>query len=105
MAAWTLYYIARLPTRDATNGFRFFSRKVIEDFEIESKVGFAFSLELLVKAHRHGYRIVEYPVHWYERKAGKSRFSTLNWIPQYLIWLRYAFSTTYFKKRLLGNIP
>jgi len=103
MAAWMLYYIARLPTRDATNGFRIFSRKVIEDFEIESEVGFAFSLELLVKAHRHGYRITEYPVHWYERKAGKSRFSTLNWIPQYLVWLHYALSTTYFKKGSSGK--
>ena len=29
-AAFTLYYLARLPTRDATNGFRLFSRRVID---------------------------------------------------------------------------
>ena len=29
-AAFTLYDVARLPTRDAVNGFRLFSRRVIE---------------------------------------------------------------------------
>ncbi len=98
-AAWILHNLAFLPTRDATNGFRLFSREVIATFEIESKTGFAVSIELLVKAHRCGFRIAEYPVQWYERKEGKSRFRTLKWIPQYLMWLRYAFATTYLMRR------
>jgi dolichol-phosphate mannosyltransferase len=48
-AAFTLYYIARLPTRDATNGFRLFSRRIIDRLEIESDRGFCYSLEMLVK--------------------------------------------------------
>ena len=39
-AAFTLHHIAGLPTRDATNGFRLFSRRVIERVEIESESGF-----------------------------------------------------------------
>ena len=87
-AEWLFKYVALVPTRDATNGFRMFS-------SIESKVGFAFSIEILVKAHRLGFSIAEYPVSWYEREYGKSRFRTLNWMPQYLVWLRYALATTY----------
>jgi dolichol-phosphate mannosyltransferase len=94
-AEFLFKYIAFVPTRDATNGFRMFSRKVIQSIEIESKVGFAFSIEILVKAHRKGFSIAEYPVSWYEREFGKSRFRTLNWMPQYLIWLWYALATTY----------
>jgi dolichol-phosphate mannosyltransferase len=94
-AAWIFRYVAFVPTRDATNGFRMFSQCVLNAVEIESKVGFAFSLEILVKAHRKGFKIAEYPVSWHERKFGKSRFRTLKWVPQYLVWLQYALATTY----------
>jgi dolichol-phosphate mannosyltransferase len=94
-AAFTLYYVARLPTRDATNGFRLFSRRVIDSIEIESDIGFSYSLELLVKCHRLGWPITDVPAKWYERKQGGSRFQVLNWVPAYLRWYWYAFATTF----------
>ena len=57
-------------------------------------MGFAYSIELLVKAHRLGWRIGEVPAAWLERRAGKSRFQVLKWVPQYLKWFFYAFATT-----------
>ena len=93
-AAFTLYYLARLPTRDATNGFRLFSRRVIDNIEIESDRGFCFSLELLVKCHRLGWPVADVPAQWIERKQGTSRFQVLNWVPAYLRWYFYAFATT-----------
>ena len=39
-AAFTLHHLARLPTRDPTNGFRMFSRRVIEQIPVESGPGF-----------------------------------------------------------------
>ncbi len=48
-AAFTLYYAAGLPTRDSTNGFRLFSRRVLEQFSIETPEGWAFSLNCLLK--------------------------------------------------------
>ena len=39
-ANFTLYHFARLPTRDASNGFRLFSRRVVDDIAIESDDGF-----------------------------------------------------------------
>ena len=98
MAAWFMRHVARVPTHDASNGFRLFSRRVIEQIPVESDSGFAYSIEYLVKAHRLGWPITEVPVHWYERKAGQSRFRMLAWLPPYLRWLLFALGTTYIRR-------
>jgi dolichol-phosphate mannosyltransferase len=97
-SAWALHYLARVPTHDPSNGFRLFSRHVLEAIPIESTVGFAYSIELLVKCHRLGWKIGEVPASWFERKAGRSRFRVLRWLPQYLRWFFYAFATTYLRR-------
>lgn len=96
--AFTLHHIARLPTHDATSGFRLFSRRVVDQIEVESDQGFCYSIELLVKAHRLGWRIGEVPALWYERKHGTSRFRVLKWLPAYLRWYFYAFATTLLRR-------
>ena len=93
-AAWSLYHVARLPTHDPTNGFRMFSRRVLDEIPIESTHGFTYSLELLVKAHRRRWRVTEVPSVWIERNSGSSRFRVLKWLPAYLRWYAYAFKTT-----------
>jgi dolichol-phosphate mannosyltransferase len=95
---FTLRHLAKLPTADASNGFRLFSRRVITDIAIESDRGFCYSIELLVKAHRLGWRIGEVPVRWFERRHGTSRFRVLRWLPAYLRWYGYAFATTWLRR-------
>ncbi len=97
-AAFLLHHVARLPVRDATNGFRLFSRRAIREIEIESSEGFTYSLEYLVKAYRMGWRIGQIPARWFERKRGSSRFRLLRWVPGYLRWLLYAFATPLMRK-------
>jgi dolichol-phosphate mannosyltransferase len=97
-ANFTLHHLARLPTRDASNGFRMFSRRVIDRIAVESDQGFCYSIELLVKAHRLGWKIGETPVQWFERRHGESRFRVLQWLPAYLRWYRYAFATTFLRR-------
>jgi len=97
-SAAVLHGIARLPTRDPSNGLRLFSSRVLRSIPIESRVGFAYSIELLVKCHRLGWHVAEVPFHWYERKAGQSRFKVVRWLPQYLQWFAYAFATTYLRR-------
>ena len=97
-AAFTLHHLARLPTHDATSGFRLFSRRVIERIAVESDQGFCYSIELLVKAHRLGWRVGETPALWFERKHGTSRFRVLKWLPAYLRWYFYAFATTVLRR-------
>ncbi len=94
-SAFVLYHIARLPVHDASNGLRLFSQRVLRTIPIESTMGFTYSIELLVKSHRLGWKIGEAPFGWYERARGGSRFRVLKWLPQYLKWFFYAFATTY----------
>jgi dolichol-phosphate mannosyltransferase len=97
-AAFILHRIARLPTHDSTSGFRLFSRRVVERIAVESDQGFCYSIELLVKVHRLGWRVAEIPAVWFERKHGSSRFKVLQWLPAYLRWFRYAFATTFLRR-------
>ncbi len=95
---FTLYHLGRLPTRDGSNGFRLFSRRVMDQVAVESDRGFCYSIELLVKCHRLGWRIGEIPARWYERARGASRFQVIGWLPAYLRWYLYAFATTYLRR-------
>jgi len=97
-ANFTLYHLAWLPTHDASNGFRLFSRRVIDTIAVESDRGFAYSIELLVKAHRLGWHVGEVPAQWIERKQGQSRFRVLRWLSEYLRWYFYAFATTWLRQ-------
>ena len=92
-----LHKIAKIPTHDASNGFRLFSRKVLDTINIESTKGFAYSIELLVKAHRLNYKIAELPSRWIERTNGKSRFKIFSWSYCYGRWFIYAFCTIIYK--------
>jgi dolichol-phosphate mannosyltransferase len=97
-ANFTLYHLAFLPTHDASNGFRLFSRRAIIEIAIESDQGFCYSIELLVKCHRLGWGIGEVPARWFERAHGASRFRVIKWLPAYLRWYIYAFATTYLRR-------
>ncbi len=94
-AGVSLYYLAGLPTHDATNNFRAYSRRVI-DMQIESQVSFALGIELVTKAFRHGWRIEEVPTIWRDRRVGISRFRLWAWLPEYLHWYFLAFSFRWF---------
>ena len=96
--ALTLYYLAGVPARDPTNGFRLFSRRLVKQVRIESNSGFTYSLELLVKCHRLGWSIAEVPARWFERTEGESRFRPIKWAGAYLQWYWYAFATAYLRR-------
>src|SRR6266853_558425 len=85
-AGVSLHYLAGLPIRDATNNFRAYSRRVIEQIPIEGEASFAIALELTLKAHWNGWRIAEVPTTWHDRTAGQSRFRLFAWMPHYLRW-------------------
>jgi dolichol-phosphate mannosyltransferase len=98
-ASLSLYLFSSIPVRDASNGFRLFSRKLLNEIKIESNFGFSYSLELLVKCKRLKYKITEIPAIWEERKIGISRFKVFKWLPHYFKWYLYGLATTWLKKR------
>lgn len=86
LAGASLHYLAGLPIRDATNNFRAYSRRVVDEIPVEGEASFALALELTLKAHWRGWRIAEVPTVWRDRTAGQSRFRLFGWMPHYLKW-------------------
>ena len=84
--SFSLYRFSSIKIKDPTNGFRLFSRKLIEKYPIKSKLGFAYSLELLVKARKNNYKIHELPSIWIESEDRKSNFKIIKWSKDYLKW-------------------
>ena len=82
----TLFYLSSLKIKDPTNGFRLFSSQVLKNYTIESNLGFAYSLELLIKSHKDKRKIIEIPSTWIERLDQKSNFKILKWSKDYLKW-------------------
>ena len=88
-AGLSLYYLTSLPTHDATNSFKLYSKQVIESITIESIGGFEIGLEILVKSHALNFAISEVPTIWKDRFEGTSKFKMWEWLPYYLKWYFY----------------
>jgi glycosyltransferase involved in cell wall biosynthesis len=89
LAGLSLHF-AGFPVHDATNAFRAYRKEVLKSFEIESRGGFEYSLELTAKAYAAGFRVTEVPTRWQDRSAGQSRFRLFRWLPRYIRWYLYA---------------
>ena len=98
LVSFFLFNFTSFPIKDSTNSFRLFSKKLIDNIQIESNKGFTLSLELTAKAHRFGYKITEIPTTWKERDKGQSRFKLFSFMLPYLKWFFYIIQTSIFKK-------
>jgi dolichol-phosphate mannosyltransferase len=65
------------PVRDLTGGFKCFRREVLEriDLATVTSVGYAFQIELTWRALRAGFRVVEVPIVFTDRRVGQSKMS------------------------------
>jgi len=63
-----------IPVRDYTNGYRVYHRRVLEalDFDAIQATGYIVLSEVLVQAHRAGFRIGEVPITFVNRQRGVS---------------------------------
>lgn len=91
LAGWSLFWLARIGTRDATNSFKAYSTSFVREVGIDSRHGFEIGLELTAKARRLRRPVAELPTIWLDRQAGVSNFKVAAWIPHYLRWYRFAF--------------
>lgn len=90
LAGVSLNLFARVGTHDATNSFKAYSRKFIQQVGIDSDAGFELGIEMVAKARRLGLPVAELPTIWLDRAAGTSNFKVKAWIPRYLHWYLYA---------------
>ena len=89
-AGLSLYRLARLGTRDATNSYKAYSVRFVRAAGIESARGFEVGLELTAKARRHRLPVAEIPTAWRDRTVGVPKFRLGPWLPAYLRWYCYA---------------
>ncbi len=70
-------FIAPLPIEDSTSGLRCFRRQVLEAINLERihSDGYCFQIELCYRAYRRGFKVVETPITFYERRGGYSKMS------------------------------
>jgi dolichol-phosphate mannosyltransferase len=70
--------ILGVPVNDLTSGFKCFSSSVLRKLDLDSlgSNGYAFQVEVNFRCHRLGYRIVEVPIRFVDRRVGKSKMSS-----------------------------
>jgi glycosyltransferase involved in cell wall biosynthesis len=64
-----------LPVRDATGGYRAYRRDVLEGIDLAgvASQGYCFQVDLVWRAWRGGFRVVEVPIRFTERVHGASK--------------------------------
>jgi len=80
--------------KDLTGGFKAFKRQVLEAIGLDSikSEGYAFQMEMTYRAIRLGFKVIEVPIVFPDRKAGKSKLSSsIFWESLFMPWrLRFA---------------
>ena len=63
--------------RDLTGGFKVFHPEVLEAIDLTSlaSLGYAFQVETTYRALRRGFRVVEVPITFRDRRVGESKMS------------------------------
>jgi len=67
-----------LQVQDLTGGFKVFRRPVLESIDLESlaSVGYAFQVETTYRAIQAGFRVVEVPIVFRDRRVGESKMTS-----------------------------
>ncbi len=73
---WTRF-MTGLPLHDATGGFKCYRRAVLEAINLDriKSNGYAFQIEMSYKAWKKGFRLVEIPIVFLDRRTGSSKMS------------------------------
>jgi dolichol-phosphate mannosyltransferase len=74
---WYARTILRLGVRDATGGFRIWRGETLASLPLERirSNGYVFQVEMAFVAQRLGFRIVEKPIYFIDRRIGQSKMS------------------------------
>jgi dolichol-phosphate mannosyltransferase len=70
-------FMLGIPVHDCTAGYRCYRRQVLENIDLDSiqSQGYAFQIELAYRVMQHGFKIVETPIVFMDRRVGKSKMS------------------------------
>jgi dolichol-phosphate mannosyltransferase len=67
----------QMGVKDPTGGFKCFRRRVLEELDLDAITprGYAFQIETTYRVKRAGFRVVEVPITFVDRTAGRSKMS------------------------------
>jgi dolichol-phosphate mannosyltransferase len=73
---WTRMALG-VPLKDATGGFRVFDRRTLLGIDLDdvASAGYCFQVDLVWRAVKRGFRVVEVPITFVERQHGDSKMS------------------------------
>ncbi|MBE3560944.1 MAG: polyprenol monophosphomannose synthase [Ktedonobacteraceae bacterium] len=96
-------FMLGIPVHDCTAGFRCYRRQVLENIELDEieTQGYGFQVEMTYRVLRRGYKIVETPIVFMDRRVGKSKMSRKIFLEAFIYVLRTRFG----KKRRPSQVP
>jgi dolichol-phosphate mannosyltransferase len=86
-------FLLGMSTRDCTAGYRCYRRTVLENINLDTieSQGYGFQVELAYRVMKQGFRIVETPIVFMDRRVGKSKMSRKIVLEAFIYVLRTRF--------------
>jgi dolichol-phosphate mannosyltransferase len=86
-------FMLGIPVHDCTAGYRCYRREVLESIELDTvqSQGYAFQVEMAYRVLKQGFKIVEIPIIFMDRRVGKSKMSRKIFIEGLLYVVRTRF--------------
>jgi len=81
--------ITGLPLKDSTGGFKCFRREILEQLPLDTirSDGYSFQIEMNFFCWKKGFRIVEIPIIFTDRRVGISKMSRkIIWEAMFMVW-------------------
>ena len=87
-------FILGIAVHDCTGGFRCYRTKVLQsiDLDVVKSRGYAFQVELTHRVQKQGFKIVETPIVFMDRRLGTSKMSSKIVVEAFVYVLRTRFS-------------
>ncbi|MBA2395117.1 MAG: polyprenol monophosphomannose synthase [Ktedonobacteraceae bacterium] len=87
-------FVLGISVHDCTAGYRCYRREVLENLGLDTvqAQGYAFQVEMAYRVFKKGYRIVETPIVFMDRRLGKSKMSGNIFIEGFTSVLRLRFN-------------
>ena len=86
-------FVLGISVHDCTAGFRCYRREVLENLDLDTvqAQGYAFQVEMAYRVFKKGYRIVETPIVFMDRRLGQSKMSGNIFVEGFTSVLRLRF--------------
>lgn len=87
-------FVLGISVHDCTAGFRCYRREVLENLDLDTvqAQGYAFQVEMAYRVFKKGYRIVETPIVFMDRRLGQSKMSGNIFVEGFTSVLRLRFN-------------